>query len=95
MNTSESPNRSLSQLLCEVSDPSLMLEILEALLTPRELQEIDNRIQIFRLLAEHTPQRKIAEQLNVGIATVTRGAQVYRDSHLFVSAPDIFNNFES
>lgn len=95
MSTSKPSDQLLTQLLCDVSDPSLMQEILEALLTPKELQEIDNRIQIFRLLAQHTPQRKIAEHLNVGIATVTRGAQVYRDAQLFVMAPDIFNNFES
>jgi Trp operon repressor len=56
---------------------------LEAILTPKELEDIENRLQIFQMLAENIPQRKIAAELKVGIATVTRGASAYRNGRFF------------
>lgn len=52
---------------------------LQALLTPTELSEICNRLQIFALLTEGVPQRQIAETLGVGIATVTRGSRALKN----------------
>ena len=52
-----------------------MSEFLEGLLTERELSELEKRLQIVRLLNQGTPQREVAKQLQVGIATVTRGAK--------------------
>jgi TrpR family trp operon transcriptional repressor len=54
---------------------------LESLLTPAEYQEISKRLQIFKLLNEGVAHRKIAEQLGVGIATVSRGSRALRDTH--------------
>jgi TrpR family trp operon transcriptional repressor len=51
-----------------------MEEALVDLLTPSELSEVERRLQIFILLEQGVPQRQIAEQLGVGIATVTRGS---------------------
>ena len=48
---------------------------LRGLLTPTELAEVCKRLQIFRLLEAGVPQREIAKQLGVGIATVTRGSR--------------------
>ncbi len=52
-----------------------MVEALEALLPPYEQQEIAHRLQIFELLAEGVPQREVAKQVGVGVATVTRGSK--------------------
>lgn len=52
---------------------------LESLLTPAEYSEISKRLQIFKLLRAGVPQRKIAESLGVGIATVSRGARALQD----------------
>ena len=51
---------------------------LRDLLTPAEYAEIVKRLQIFRMLEAGMPQRKIAEELGVGIATVTRGARALK-----------------
>jgi len=56
-----------------------MAHCLEQLLTPSEYEEIVKRLQIFRMLVQGVPQRKIAEQLGVGIATVSRGARALKD----------------
>ena len=52
-----------------------MSEALEGLLTPYEQQELINRLQIFELLSQGVSQRQVAQQLGVGIATVTRGSR--------------------
>lgn len=51
---------------------------LRDLLTSSELLEMDKRLQILDLLEQGMPQRQIADQLGVGIATVTRGASVLK-----------------
>jgi len=55
-----------------------MAAVLDCLLSPKELQEIENRLCIFEALDQHMPQREIASSLGVGIATVTRGAQAFK-----------------
>ena len=70
--------KSLINILCSTNDPDAMAAILDALLTESELREIDNRIRIFEMLMQETPQREIAARLGVGIATVSRGAQAFR-----------------
>ncbi len=50
-----------------------MEQALGELLTSSELLEMTKRLQILALLEQGVPQRQIADQLGVGIATVTRG----------------------
>ena len=56
-----------------------MEQLLSDLLTPSEISEISKRLQIFNLLQAGVPQRQIAEQLGVGIATVTRGSRALKE----------------
>lgn len=50
-------------------------ELLKALLTPSEYEELAKRWQIVKKLIEGVTQRKIKNELNVSIATVTRGSR--------------------
>ena len=52
---------------------------LTGLLTPSEVLEMSKRLQIFAMLKEGVPQREIAKQLGVGIATVTRGSRALKE----------------
>lgn len=61
--------------LFEAADEARLEKLLTDLLTPSELTEISKRLQIFRMLQAGMPQRQIAEELGVGIATVTRGSR--------------------
>lgn len=50
-------------------------DLLKAILTPQELEVIPKRLEIVKMLKAGVPQRKIADKLGVGIATVTRGSK--------------------
>ena len=68
----------VNHLLAQNS-PQEMEKALSDLLTTSELDEVVNRLQIFEMLAAGVPQRQIAENLGVGIATVSRGANVLKN----------------
>ena len=67
--------QSLITHLANCDDSKQIDAVLTALLTDKERQEIANRIRIFDLLEQGTTQREIADNLGVGIATVSRGAK--------------------
>ena len=50
-------------------------DFLEGILTPSEFEHLVKRLQIVKQLKQGRSQRDIAEDLEVGIATVTRGAK--------------------
>lgn len=64
------------KVLATEVDPAL---ILEALLTPAEIESIGQRLSILDALARGVSQREIAERLGVGIATVTRGSRTLKN----------------
>ena len=67
----------LIDYLLGTSDRQLLERKLQALLTSKEVSEMEHRLQILDLLEQGLPQREIAERLGVGIATVTRGARAW------------------
>jgi TrpR family trp operon transcriptional repressor len=70
----------LMSILQQISgNKQLLREFLIDLLTPTEYQEIMTRWQIVKQLYKGVPQRKIAKNLNVSIATITRGSRELRD----------------
>ncbi|MDO6461754.1 Trp family transcriptional regulator [Granulosicoccaceae sp. 1_MG-2023] len=76
MSTEQDHLNELLDHLLALDSRAGMESALRALLTPGEFTEIIKRLQILRMLEAGVPQRKIAEQLGVGIATVTRGSRV-------------------
>ncbi|SBS26653.1 Trp operon repressor [Marinomonas spartinae] len=69
----------LIQFLSEVDDEVVLEKRLKVLLTPSEISEMVSRLKIIALLDEGVPQRDIAKQLGVGIATVTRGSRALKE----------------
>lgn len=67
--------KQLLQAFLEAADEQKLQELLLGLFTPQELEQLNQRIDIVTLLKQGVPQRDIAQQLGVGIATVTRGAR--------------------
>ena len=79
MNTSDSYLNELLDHLLRAENRQEMDHCLHQLLTPTEYEEVVKRLQIFNMLKAGVPQRKIAEQLGVGIATVSRGARALKE----------------
>ena len=52
-----------------------MEDFLVGLLTPGELEQMTKRLQIVKRLKKGVRHREIADDLEVGIATVTRGSR--------------------
>ncbi|MFQ3187503.1 MAG: TrpR family trp operon transcriptional repressor [Marinomonas primoryensis] len=71
--------KDLVQFLTEVDDGLVLEKRLKALLTPNEIEEMLRRLKILELLEQGVPQRDIAKQLGVGIATVTRGSRAFKE----------------
>jgi TrpR family trp operon transcriptional repressor len=65
----------LVDTLLSVKTKKEMQEFLKGIFTPQELEEIPTRLQIVLKLKQGIPQHQIAKELNVGVATVTRGSK--------------------
>jgi TrpR family transcriptional regulator, trp operon repressor len=68
-------NKDLIDILLKIKTKDEMQDFLNGILTPKELLEISTRIQIVKMLKNGKPQHQIANTLNVGVATVTRGSK--------------------
>jgi len=68
--------------------------LLTAILTPKELKEIQKRLDVLAMLTNtNFTQRQIAKHLKTGIATVTRGSEVVKD--LESKNPSWWKDFKS
>ncbi|HEX5798230.1 MAG TPA: Trp family transcriptional regulator [Candidatus Saccharimonadales bacterium] len=65
----------LVDLLSGIAVNSTMSDALSNLLTPQELEEMTLRLQIFKGLMNKKSQRQLAKELNVSLATVSRGSR--------------------
>lgn len=74
MHEEETTKKELAGILAAIDRPAEMELFLRDLLTPQEFCELATRWQIIKRLVRGSTQRDIAEELNVGIATVTRGS---------------------
>lgn len=61
--------------LLEINGKDKMFDFLQGILTPKELIEIPNRLEIVKMLKKGISQHDIAGKLHVGVATVTRGSR--------------------
>lgn len=65
----------LIEVLLSIKTKEGLRDFLNGILTPKELEEIPTRLQIVKMLKKGISQHKISEDLEVGIATVTRGSK--------------------
>ncbi len=66
--------KKISEYFLRIKDEKEMMTFLDGILTDAEESSIAGRIRIIEMLKSGYAQRDIAEQLGVGIATVTRGS---------------------
>jgi len=62
-------------LIYSIRDKKLLEDFLIGLTTDKERKELPVRVEIVKRLIAGEPQQKIAKDLGVGIATVTRGSK--------------------
>ena len=72
-------NEFLKVLQTVSRDKQLLDDFLQDMFTPNERKILILRWQIVKRLARKESQRKIAKDLHVGIATITRGARELRN----------------
>lgn len=68
----------LSWLLVNIKSTEEMRLLLQDLMTPQEIVEVGERIQIIKHLKAKLTQRKVAETMGISVTTVNRGARVLK-----------------
>lgn len=64
-----------TSLIHSIRDKELLDDFLIGVTTDKERSELAQRVEIIKRLIGGEPQQKIASDLGVGIATVTRGSK--------------------
>ena len=85
----------LAKLLTNTNDFNNMKLLLKALFTNKELKEFENRLKIFQMLIQGRKHREISEDLNVGIATVSRGSSTFEKEKIFQVKSNIIDILKS
>ncbi len=67
--------KKLIEQLLAIRTKAEMENFLRGILTPKEIEEIPTRLQIVKMLKRGMPQHQIAKELEIGVATVTRGSK--------------------
>lgn len=81
--------QALIQLIQQNPNTDFLEKLFDAILTDKEQFELAKRLQIFALLQQGLPQREISERLEVGIATVSRGAKAYQTHQIDKLLPNL------
>ncbi len=68
----------------QIQDKRLLDDFLRGITTAKERTELSQRLEIIRRLLNGQPQHKIAQDLGVGVATVTRGSKELSDGRFKV-----------
>jgi len=67
--------KTFTNLIASIQDQAMLEDFLVGVTTPNERKELLQRVEIVKQLIAGEPQAKIAQDLGVGIATVTRGSK--------------------
>jgi len=67
--------KELAETMIGIKEVKGMESFLHTILTPKELEEIEKRLQILKMLNKGVPQREVAEKLGVSIGTISRGSR--------------------
>lgn len=65
----------LVRLIHRADEKKVLEDLILGLTTPHERRILERRVEIIKRLLDGEDQHQIAEELNVGVSTVTRGAK--------------------
>ena len=79
-NNSEQYKKEVIEVIYKIAkDKTLLSDFIKDILTPREFDNIGVRWQIVKRLGKGEYHQAIAEDLHLGVATVTRGSREMRN----------------
>jgi TrpR family transcriptional regulator, trp operon repressor len=73
--------REISELLADSGDSIFIEEFLRQLLTPSEIEEVEKRWTLVKLLHKGKSQREIAALLHISLCKITRGSRELKKEH--------------
>ena len=76
--------KSVIDYIYSIKDKDLLEDFLVGITTPQERKAFSQRVEIIKRLVDGESQAKIAAELGVGIATVTRGSKELANGHFKV-----------
>jgi len=68
-------------LILETKDKELLEDLIKSILTTKELEMIPIRLELIKRLLNGEHHHKIAKDLKIGVATVTRGSNELKRGH--------------
>lgn len=71
----------IKAFMVAAKDPTLLESFLEDILTPREYNSLPKRWEIMHRLYKGEKQWTIADDLKIGIGTITRGSKELQDKN--------------
>ena len=78
-NNSEQYKKEVVEVIYKIAkDKNLLGDFIKDILTPREFDNVGVRWQIVKRIAKGEHHQSIAEDLHLGVATVTRGSREMR-----------------
>ena len=77
--SSESRARTLVKLIQSAKSTAELTQLLQDLLTPAELKDIEERWKILTALLEGKSQRQVQKEVGVSISKVTRASHVLQE----------------
>ncbi|MCP4712708.1 MAG: transcriptional regulator [Planctomycetes bacterium] len=66
-------------IFCAIDDHRSMKKFFQEIFTPSERENLSLRWELMKKLHTKVPQRKIAEQLEISLCKITRGAKIVKD----------------
>ena len=76
--------KEISKIIKNLKSEDEILEFLNEILTESELHILSKRWHILKLLSQGQTQRQIAQNLNVSLCNVTRGAKILKENDAIV-----------
>jgi TrpR family trp operon transcriptional repressor len=74
----------LAGIFARIDSPELIRDLLVCILTTHELEEIDSRWELVKMLHKGVSQRKIAGSLNMSLCKITRGSkELHKENSAF------------
>ncbi len=65
-------------ILLDIKDKQLLKDFLEDIMTPKELSDLKDRIELIKMLNRWETQRNVAEELWISITTVNRWSRMLK-----------------